>query len=129
MSPGSKYCLVLPEPSFLGSGLGTLLELGLSWGGGLKGSTLPWWLWMGSLVAVGTAWSQDPERSFLGLASGRARNNLILLVKLCAQSTEVHNPPPGRRNTRRALCVLSGGKKHWGGPMGCVVNGVNIAIP
>ena len=73
MSPGSKYCLVLPEPSFLGSGLGTLLELGLSWGGGLKGSTLPWWLWMGSLVAMGTAWSQDPERSFLGLASGRAK--------------------------------------------------------
>ena len=63
----------------------------------------------------------------------RSLSNFFLIqwrwVKLCAQSTEVHNPPPGRRNTRRALCVLSGGKKHWGGPMGCVVNGVNIAIP
>lgn len=76
---------------------------------------------MGSLVAVGTAWSRDPERSFLGLASGRARSNLILLVKLCAQGTELYNPPPGRRSARRALCALTGGKKHWGGSMGCVV--------
>lgn len=81
------------------------------------------------MVAVGTAWSQDPECSFWGLASGRARGHFILLVKLCAEGTELHNPPLGRRSTRRALCVLARGEKPCGGPMGCMVNGVSIAVP
>lgn len=77
---------VLPELSFLGSRLCTLLELGVCVcvGGGRWKLRETLYCDGHELVTVGTVQSQDRECNFSDLASGRARDILILLVKLCS---------------------------------------------